>query len=169
MKKVISTAQSSSNIREVLHLLTSTSGRLASLSQPFPETQLREPLAIGKRSFVEETAHLLNCEARTSEAIYLALLLKEPFLNDVHPERLWGSLVHYESFIFADLLVYFTLRRKTLLAVLKPLSEEAWSRVVREEGKTRKESVYWKARALALHELHHLDLIETRLSEAAVK
>jgi hypothetical protein len=64
---------------------------------------------------------------------------------------------------FPDLLAYFKLRRRVLLRVLSELSEKDWARTVREENKKRQESVYWKARALALHELHHLEIITERL------
>jgi hypothetical protein len=43
------------------------------------------------------------------------------------------------------------------------LSEQGWAKSVREEGKKRRESVYWKARALALHEWHHVHSIKGRL------
>jgi hypothetical protein len=61
-------------------------------------------------------------------------------------------------------MVYFGLRRTVLLRVLASLTEEKWSRCIREEGKQRKESVYWRARGQALHELEHLQDLETKLN-----
>jgi len=169
MKKSISTAQTESNIKEVIHLLTDTSARLESLSTGLSDEQLREPLGAGERSFTEALAHLINAEALSSEAIYLALLRDEPFLADIHAERDLGNLLRFDLFPFAELLVYFRLRRKVLLRVLDSLTEEKWSRCIREAGKQRQESVYWRARGQALHELEHLQDLETRLNKKSYK
>ncbi|MEM6431525.1 MAG: DinB family protein, partial [Deinococcota bacterium] len=123
----------------------------------------------GKRSFVEEVAHLLNCEARFSEAVYLALIFKEPSITKVHPERQWGKLINYENFSPIELLNYFSFRRSMLHAVLQPLSEKDWLRIVREIHKQRQETVYLQVRKLLLHELHHLDLIEARVDKLVRK
>jgi hypothetical protein len=50
-----------------------------------------------------------------------------------------------------------------LLRVLTSLSEADWARSIREVGKQRQESVYWRARSLALHELEHLAELERKL------
>jgi hypothetical protein len=163
MEKVITARQTAAHIAAVMGLLADAPVKLASLSQPLSPAGFRQPLAEGKRSFTEELAHLIHCEARTSEAIYLALLSDEPLLVQVHPERDWGKLLRFELLQFPDLLAYFNLRRMVLLRVLGSLSEQGWAKSVREEGKKRRESVYWKARALALHEWHHVHTIKGRL------
>jgi hypothetical protein len=56
--------------------------------------------------------------------------------------------------------VHFKLHRTVLLRVLSGFKEEDWSRCVREEGKQRKESVYWRARTIAMHQLDHLGVLE---------
>jgi hypothetical protein len=65
-------------------------------------------------------------------------------------------------------MAYFKLRRTVLLHVLASLTEEQWSRSIREAGKKRKESVYWRARTIAMHELEHLSDIESKLSNAGI-
>ena len=50
-----------------------------------------------------------------------------------------------------------------MLRVLSELKEAQWSRSIREEGKQRKETVYWRARSLALHEVEHLGDLENKL------
>lgn len=165
MKKTISTQLTPANIAKTLELLADMPGKLVSLSQRFTAEQFRQPLVHGERSFSEIVAHLLHCEARISEAIYLALLAQEPFVVDVHPERQWGKLVRYDLLEGAELLAYFNLRRKVLHRVLTSLTETQWARTIREEGKQRQESVYWQARSLALHELAHVSEIENRLNE----
>jgi hypothetical protein len=169
MKKAISTDLTSANIVKVMEVLTETPAQLESLSKPLREEGLRQPLGAGERSFTEDLAHLIHTEARSSEAIYLALLLDEPLIENVHPERQWGKLLRYDLLTFSDLLAYFILRRAVLLRVLASLTEEQWSRVIREEGKKRKESIYWRARTIAMHELDHLTDLQSKLKSVANK
>lgn len=164
MKKAISTGLTTMNIAEVLELLTESPVQLDELSKTRTEEELRQPLGPGERSFTEDLAHLIHSEARTSEAIYLALLLDKPLMPDVHSERQWGKLVRYDLLAFADLLSYFRLRRAVLLRVLTPLTVEQWSRTIREVRKKRQESVYWRARSLAMHELDHLTDLHNKLT-----
>lgn len=152
------------NINLVLEHLSGVPKKLNSLCKPYSDEQARTVVSQGKRSLIGEVRHLLNCEARASEAICLALVLKEPSITSIHPERQWGELISYEELSFATLLTYFEVRRAILVSVLQSLPETSWQRVVQESGKKRKESVYWKARALVLHECHHLELIDTRFS-----
>ena len=167
MKKAISTDLTNTNIAKVMDVLAEIPTQLEGLSTTLSEEQLRQPLGEGERSFTEDLAHLINSEARTSEAIYLALLLEEPLLSNVHSERQWGKLLRYDLLSCSDLLIYFKLRRLVLLRVLASLSEEEWARPIREEGKKRKESVYWRARSLAMHELDHLNDLQNKLKHRA--
>jgi hypothetical protein len=164
MKKGIPTASTKANITKVMELLAETYGQLERLSAGLTPEQLCEPLGPGERSFTETLAHMIHSEARSSEAIYLALLLDEPLFPDVHPERQWGKLLRYDLSDFWDLLAYFKLRRATLLRVLASLTEHQWQRSIQEAGKKRKESVYWRARAVALHELEHISDLRGKLS-----
>ena len=164
MDKTISTQQTAANVAAVLDLLANTPIRLENSSQQLADQQLRHPLGQGERSLTEILAHLINCEARSAEAIYLALLADEPVLVDIHPERQLGKLLRYDQLAFGDLLAYFKFRRIVLLRVLASLKETGWSKAIRQEGKQRKETVYWLARSLVLHELEHLSDLETKLS-----
>ena len=164
MKKTISTEQTSANIAQVMALLAETPQKLAELSAGLSDGALHKPLGVGERSFIENLAHLLNTEARTSESIYLALLENEPLFINVHAEHQWGQLLHYEAYPFANLLTYFKFRRTILLGVLGGLSAAHWSRTIREAGKQRRESVYWRARVQALHELEHLTDLKIKLA-----
>jgi hypothetical protein len=161
--QLISTEQTETNIVRVLEILAETPRQLTRLSQGRPTDALRQPLAPGERSFTETVAHILNCDERASESIYAALVLREPLVLPIHPERQWGKLLRYDQCESAALLAYFTFRRASLLRVIGKLTPAQWGRVVREEGKARQESVYWLARGMALHELAHLGELETRL------
>lgn len=167
MKKQISTEQTDANINEVLRLLKETPDKLAELSKGLSQKQLHAPLGSGpgskERSFTETLAHLVNTEAISSESIYLALMLHEPLIANIHAERDLGALLRFDLLSFADLLAYFKLRRAVLIRVLESLSETQWSRTVREAKKQRMESVYWRARGQALHELEHLQDLEAKV------
>jgi hypothetical protein len=167
MKKQLSTAQTTANIKEAIRLLEDTPRKLESLSLGRSDRQLVKPLGPGERSFTETLAHLLNTEALSSEAIYLALLANEPVLVSIHAERDLGKLLRYDLLPFQELIAYFRLRRTVLLRVLYSLADKQWSRCIREEGKQRKESVYWRARGMALHELEHLQDLEAKLNRKA--
>src|SRR4026207_1111242 len=80
MKKKISTDQNRSNIEEVLVLLRETPARLDRLSSRMTDKQLHEPIGPGERTCTEVLAHIINCEAISSESIYLALLRNEPIV-----------------------------------------------------------------------------------------
>jgi hypothetical protein len=165
MKKQVSTDQTEENISEVLHLLAETPDRLKKLSRSLSNKKLHEPLGKGERSFIETLAHILNCEVITAESIYLALMLKEPVMPRFHAERNLGKLLQLDQMPFEELIAYFKFRRAVLMRVLGSLNDKQWSRVIREEGKQRKESVYWRARGQALHELEHVLDLERKLSK----
>lgn len=169
MKKIISTEVTESNIAQIIDLLSDTLRKLENLWSRFSDEQFVKPLGAGERSLTENLAHLLHCEALSSEFIYLALLKDEVTFNDIHPEREYGKLLRYDLFSFKSLLDYFIFRRTVLLRVLSSLKVEQWSRSISEKEKKRKESVYWRARSIALHELEHMDDIENKLAKSEVK
>lgn len=163
MKKSISTDLTPENIANVLDVLAESPAKLEALSKSASAEKLRQPLGEGERSFAEDLAHLINGEARSSEMIYQALLVNEPYFADIHPDRGWGKLLRFDLLDVSDLIAYFKIRRKVLLRILSALTEAQWARAVREEGKKRKESVYWRARTIAVHELDHLGDVEKKL------
>jgi hypothetical protein len=169
MRKQISTEQTDLNIKKVIRLLTETPVKLDELSSGLSEEQLHTPLGSGERSFTQALAHLIHCEAVTAGSIYLALLMDEPLLAGIHAERDLGKLLRFDLLPFAELTAYFKLRRTVLLRVLESLTDEKWSRCIREAGKQRKETVYWRARGQALHELEHLLDIENKLNKKSYK
>jgi hypothetical protein len=162
MKK-ISTDLTPANIAKVIEILTETPQKLEALSKSVSEEKLYQPLDKGERTAAEVLAHMINGEARSSEMIYQSLLVHEPFFPDIHPDRDWGKLLRFDLLEFSELLAYFMTRRKILLRVLSGLKENDWARAIREEGKHRKESVYWRARTIAMHELDHLGDLESKL------
>ncbi len=164
MAKRISTEATPENIAIALDLLAGVPDQLAELGERLSPEKLEQPIAAGERSPRRVLAHILNCEARASDAIYAALLLRAPLVPRIHPERDWGKLLRYEQFNYDDLLDYFRFRRRVLLGVLQGLSEKRWARNIRQEGKQRRESVYLLARGAALHEAEHIQDIKRKLA-----
>ena len=164
MKKAISTEPSPENMAHVIDLLADIPRRLENLCRGLNDARLHQPLVSGEWSFAETLAHLIHCEDRSSEAIYLALLVNEPLVPEVHPERRWGKLLRYDLLEISDLLVYFWMRRAVLLRILRSLNAVQWTRAIRETGKKRKESVHWRGRVMTLHELEHLSDLEATLT-----
>jgi hypothetical protein len=76
-----------------------------------------------------------------------------------------GKQLRFDLLEVDELLAYFKTRRKVLLRVLTSLPFERWSRVVEEQGKRRRESVYWRARTIAMHELDHLAYLEEKVEQ----
>ena len=165
MTKTISTKITSSNIAQILSLLAETPVRLEALSRSVPVKKRNHPLGEGERSLTETLAHLINSEARMSESIYLALLVEKPLMANIHSERDWGQLLRYDLSDFDELMAYFKFRRTVMLRVLSGLKEAQWSRAICEDGKQRKETVYWRARSLALHEAEHVGDLERKLKK----
>ena len=163
MKTTISTSLTPANIDSVLEILAESPARLQALTKSLPKAKWNQPLGKDERTPVEILAHILNSEARSAEMIYQALLVNEPYFADIHPERDWGKLLRLDLLDFNELLAYFKVRRKVLLRVLSGLSEAQWARSIQEEGKKRRESVYWRARTIVMHESDHLDDLENKL------
>lgn len=165
--KDISTTQTRDNIGRVMARLAETAPAMARFRAGMPDDRLREPLGPGERSLTEDMAHMVNVDALGSGSIYLALLLNTPLFPPIHAERDLGLLLRHDLMPFDDLLAYFTFRRQVLLRVLAGLTDAQWSRAIREEGKARQESVYWRARGLAHHEQSHLTDLARKLPPTA--
>lgn len=163
MQKPVSTEITETNVSQILDILADTPAHLENLRARLSGAQLLAPLKAGERSLTENLAHLLHCEAVNAEFIYLALMKEGHSFSGIHPERDFGNLVHYELFPFDALLEYFKFRRTVLLRVLSTLKIGQWSLSLLEKGKKRAESVYWRARSMALHEQEHLTEIEAIL------
>ena len=163
MTNILSTELNAANIARVLEILAESPSRLAAVTKAVSAEALSQPLGKDERTPTEVLAHVLNGEARSVEMIYQALLVQEPYFPDLHPDRDLGKLLRFDLLGFAELLTYFNVRRKVLLRVLSGLSEAQWARTIQEEGKKRKESVYWRARTLVMHELDHLGDLEQKL------
>jgi hypothetical protein len=92
-----------------------------------------------------------------------------PTFKAVNPTT-WIKQTDYLEQEFQPSLQAFTAQRAELLAVLKPLTSEAWSRTatVTGAGKPRERTVYTYAQWLANHERSHIKQIK-RIVETMFK
>jgi hypothetical protein len=106
-------------------------------------------------------AHLRACADMWGK--YIAQILREdrPTIKAVNP-RTWIKHTNYRELDFQPSLQAFTAQRAELLAVLRPLPPEAWSRgaTVTGAGKPRERTVFTYAQWLANHEQPHIRQIE---------
>ena len=163
LHKRLITKPSDARIALILQVLEEAPSRLRALSSGLSEAELTTPLGEGERSFKRDLTHLIYCAERGADPIHHALLLQDAFMPRIHAERDWGALMRYETFEIAELMAYFDFRRAALLRILTGLSQEQWERSVRREGVKRRESVYYSARGLAIHELGHLEDLAGKL------
>ncbi len=166
LHKRLTTKPSDERIALILGVLTATPSRLHELRAGLSDAQLDVPLVEGERSFKRNLTHLIYCAERGTDPIFHALILQEPFLPRIHAERDWGAMMRYEAFEVAELMAYFTFRRRTLLHILSDLSRDQWNRLTRREGVKRTESVYYWARGLCVHEYGHLEDLAKKLGKS---
>src|SRR5262249_403654 len=89
--------------------------------------------------------------------IYAMLTEANPTLP-LMDERRWVKTARYAAREFHRSFQAFTLDREELVAVLRPLPEDSWSRACTIEGRTH--NVFSQFRRIALHESEHCDQLE---------
>jgi len=151
----------SRTIEQILSMLAATPVQIADLSEGLSAAQLITPPEAGEWSARDVLAHLRACSDMWGK--YIVKILKEnhPTFKAVNP-RTWIKQTDYLEQEFQTLLQAFAAQRVELLAVLKPLAPEAWSRTatVTGAGKPRERTVYTYAQWLANHERPHIKQIK---------
>ncbi len=142
-------------------MLAATPSRLADLTQGLSPAQLLEPPEPGEWSARDVLAHLRACADMWGKYSLLILNEDRPTFKAVNPTT-WIKQTDYGEQEFQPSLQAFTTQRTDLLAVLEPLSPEAWYRTatVTGAGKPRQRSVYTYAQWLANHERSHFRQVE---------
>ena len=148
-------------IEQVLTLLEATPPRLSALTEGLAPAQLRTAPAPGEWSANDVLAHLRACADMWGGYIMAMLAEDTPTLRAVNP-RTWIEQTNYRELDFRPSLRAFTTQRADLLALLKPLPAEGWSRsaIVTGAGKPLTLTVLSYAQRLARHERPHVKQIE---------
>lgn len=152
---------SSSEIQKHLVLLEENIKRMAACTAKVDAMRLASSSSKREWSAVEILGHLRACDDLWSYSIYAMLTDQQPSLALID-ERRWTKMLGYANLNFHQSFEVFAAKRTELIAVLKSLSEEAWSRTALIEG--RQHSVFSQVRRLALHEREHCNQIESLLS-----
>lgn len=148
-------------VEQALTLLEATPPRLAALTDGLAPAQLQTAPAPDEWSANDVLAHLRACADMWGGYIMAMLAEGSPTLRAVNP-RTWIEQTNYRELDFRPSLRAFATRRDELLAVLKPLPLEGWSRsaTVTGAGKPLTLTVLSYAQRLARHERPHVKQIE---------
>lgn len=142
-------------------MLAAAPSRLADLTEGLSPAQLLTPPEPGEWSARDVLAHLRACADMWGKCIAAILSEDRPTIKAVNPTT-WIKKTNYREQEFQPSLQAFAAQRAELLAVLKPLAPEAWSRTatVTGVGKPRERTVSTYAQWLANHERPHIKQIE---------
>jgi hypothetical protein len=148
-------------IEQVLTMLPETPPRIAALTAGLGSDQLHATPNDGGWSANEVLAHLRACADVWGNCIVAMVSQDTPTLRAVDP-RTWIRKTDYLEQEFQPSLQAFATQRTDLLAVLKPLAPEGWSRAatVTGAGKVLERTVLSYAQWLARHERPHLKQIQ---------
>ncbi len=148
-------------IEQLQTMLADAPSRLAELTEGLSPAQLLAPPEPGEWSARDVLAHLRACSDMWGKYIVVILSEDRPTFKAVNPTT-WIKQTNYRQQEFHPSLQTYTAQRADLLAVLKPLAPEAWSRMatVMTAGKPRERTVYTYAQWLANHERSHIKQIE---------
>jgi len=148
-------------IEQALPLLEATPPRLAALSDGVTPAQLRAAPGLDEWSANDVLAHLRACADMWGKYIMAMLAEDTPTLRAVNP-RTWIEQTNYRALDFRPSLRAFAAQRAELLAMLKPLPAEGWSRsaTVTGAGKPLTLTVLSYVQRLARHERPHVKQIE---------
>lgn len=148
-------------IEQVLSVLEETPQRLGVLADGMSEARLRRSPAPGEWSASEILAHLRACADVWSGAIETIVLTDHPTVRAVNP-RTWIERTDYRRLPFEASMRSFAEQRVNLLAVLRPLPADEWSRsaLVLGGGAPREISVHRYGSRMARHERAHWRQLE---------
>lgn len=144
-------------IEQVLTLLPETPPRIAALTAGLVPDQLHATPTDGGWSANEVLAHLRACADVWGTCIVTMVTHDRPTLRAVNP-RTSIRQTDYLAQDFLPSLQAFATQRADLLAVLKPLAPEGWSRtaIVTGAGAVLERTVLFYAQWMARHERPHL-------------
>ncbi len=148
-------------IEQVLTLLAEAPPRIAALTAGLEPAQLLTRPNHDEWSANDVLAHLRSCADMWGNCIEAIVAEDSPTLRAVNPTT-WIKQTDYPELEFRPSLRSFTTQRADLLAVLKPLPHEDWSRsaTVTGAGKVLDRTVLFYAQWLARHERTHVKQIE---------
>lgn len=142
---------------QILALLTATPERIAALTDGLTPAQLRTSPSPGEWSANDVLAHLRACADTRGGAIVAILVEGKTTLRAINPLT-WIKQTNYLDLDFAPSFRAFAAQRAELLALLRPLSPDGWTRAatVTGAGAPLVRTVQTYAQWVAIHERPHV-------------
>jgi hypothetical protein len=140
-----------------MDILAETPGHLARACEGLDDSRLVEQPDPKSWSVLENLAHLRACADVWGASIEAILAVDGVTQRKISP-RTYIRRTNYLQLQFHDSLAAFARQRESLLAVLRSLAPDDWSRGASIDGRVH--TVFTQARRMALHERDHLDQIE---------
>jgi hypothetical protein len=149
------------SIEQALTLLAETPTRITAATRGLTEAQLHRSAARGEWSVNEVLAHVRACADVRGEPIRAIVAEDHPTFRAVNP-RTWIKQTDYFEMEFRSSLRAFTKQRTGLLALLRPLPRNGWSRAatVTGAGAALERTVLFYADWVARHERPHVEQVE---------
>jgi hypothetical protein len=146
---------------QLLTMLATAPPRLTALTDGLTSAQLDTAPTPGEWSATEVLAHMRSCADVWGNCIEVILAQTTPTIRAINPTT-WINQTNYRDQAFHSSLQAFTQQRTDLLAVVEPLTPEAWSRqaTITGAGKPLVRTVWFYAQWLATHERPHIKQIE---------
>lgn len=146
-------------------MLAEAPPRIAALTAGLLPSQLHSPPNPDEWSANDVLAHLRSCADVWGGCIEVLIAQDRPTIRAINP-RTWIKKTDYPEQEFQPSLQAFTAQRTDLLAVLKSLPAEGWSRSATFTGAGRplERTVQSFAVRLAIHERPHIKQIERIVS-----
>ncbi|MCB1025734.1 MAG: hypothetical protein KDB79_15155 [Acidobacteria bacterium] len=163
-KKLVPTNCSEAAVKNILLMLEELPKELRLIAARFDERSSLEPIIEGKRSLRDTLLHLLNIEGLNYTTIFPAFLLDKPTIYPLHAERDLRKLNLFSDFSFEGLLETFCLERRKTLNFLRSLEMQDWTKQMIKSGKAREETIYSRARELAMHDFVHVQTLKFQLN-----
>jgi hypothetical protein len=153
-------ASSSLTIEQVLSLLVESPPRIAALTAGLEPARLRTKPSPDEWSANDVLAHLRSCADVWGDCIMTILAEDSPTIRAVNPTT-WIKSTAYPDLEFQPSFRSFATQRADLMAILKPLLPEEWSRTatVTGAGNVLQRTVWSYAQRLARHERTHVKQI----------
>jgi hypothetical protein len=157
-KRMQDTPANPSEIRAVLTILSETPRKIAQITEGLNERRLQRRPEVDAWSAQEIVAHLRACAEVWGRSIDRMLAEDRPTIRYVSP-RGWIKKTDYLQQTFHETLRGFSERRGVLVATLRALSSNSWTRGATFTGTSlgRAGTVLSYASRIADHEVRHLD------------
>jgi hypothetical protein len=143
-------------VEQIISILRDTPDRLSDLTGDLTEAKLHAAPEQGEWSVTEIAAHLRSCADVWGRAIETIAAADHPTIRAVSPTT-WIESTDYRDLAFASSWRAFRKQRDQLLALLRELPDQGWSRsaVVVGAGRPLELTVLSYASRLAVHERTH--------------